>query len=48
MIFVLRVMPPNQIALQPTPHGALRSAFAGHVIGPAWLSSIVRGKNRER
>jgi hypothetical protein len=24
--------------MQPTPDGALRSAFAGHVIGPAWLS----------
>jgi hypothetical protein len=28
-------------ALQPTPDGALGSAFAVHVIGPARLSSIV-------
>ena len=28
-------------SLQPTPDGALSSAFAGHVISPAWLSSIV-------
>ena len=33
--------PPNR-SLQPTPDGAFSSAFAVHVIGPAWLSSIVR------
>ena len=32
---------PNKIA-GATPVGALSSAFAGHVIGPAWLSSGVR------
>jgi hypothetical protein len=26
-------------SLQPTPGSALSSAFADHVIGPAWLSS---------
>lgn len=32
-------------SLQPTPDGALSSAFAVHVIGPAWLSSVVSQKN---
>lgn len=30
--------PPANHALQPTPDGAGRSAFAGRVTGPAWLS----------
>jgi len=29
-------------SLQPTPVGAGSSAFAGHVTGPAWLSSPLR------
>jgi hypothetical protein len=29
--------PPNQ-TLQPSPVGAGSSAFAGYVLGPAWLS----------
>ncbi len=29
-------------SLQPTPDGELSFAFAGHAIGPAWLSSVVR------
>jgi len=32
---------PNK-SLQPTPDDAGISAFAGHVIGPAWLSSPLR------
>ncbi len=31
-------MPPNNNALEPTPVGALSSAFAVDIIGPAWLS----------
>jgi len=27
-------------SLQPTPGGAVSSAFAGYVIGPAWLSFL--------
>jgi hypothetical protein len=34
-------LPPNQ-SLQPTPVGVGSSAFAVHVIGPAWLSLGVR------
>jgi hypothetical protein len=31
-------IPWSNKSLQPTPDGAGRSAFAGHVTGPAWLS----------